>query len=65
MKKYIYYLRKAAAQSEAHAQFDLGLAYLRGVGVQNDKDAAYRWLQKAYLNGDKRAKDILKKLKRN
>ncbi len=63
IKKMIYYLKRAAAQSEAKSQYELALAYLRGSGVTRDMEDAKQWMQNAYVNGENRAKEILEKYK--
>ncbi len=63
LKKYIYYLRLSATKSEAHAQYELGLAHIKGLGVPKDMYRAKKWIQSAYLNGSSRAKKTMDKYK--
>lgn len=44
--------RKAADQSDAQAQFNLGTKYYRGEGVQQDYDKALMWIRKAADQGN-------------
>lgn len=44
--------RKAAEQSHARAQYNLGLMYLKGLGVPRDKALSRLWLSKAAQLGD-------------
>ncbi len=61
IKKMIYYLKKAAVQSEMKSQYELALVYLKGNGVTKDMEVAKQWMQSAYMNGENRAKKILEK----
>jgi TPR repeat protein len=45
-------LRAAAEQGNARAQFELGLAYARGVGIERDFAQAAEWYRKAALQRD-------------
>ena len=45
------YLRQAANNGNAYAQYLLGKLYLMGEGVPKDADAAYQWFTKAYYGG--------------
>jgi uncharacterized protein len=47
--------RERAAQGEAAAQFTLGLAYLRGAGVEKDLAAAEKWLRQSAEQGNAKA----------
>jgi TPR repeat protein len=47
--------RKAADQSYAGAQFNLGVLYANGNGVQQDYVAALMWLNLAAAQGDETA----------
>ena len=44
-----------AEANNARAQYNLGLAFLRGDGVQQNDKLAYYWTKRAAENGDKRA----------
>lgn len=43
----VKWLRKAAEQNHAHAQFALGISYLTGRGVAKDEAEAVKWWRKA------------------
>jgi TPR repeat protein len=43
----VNWLRKAAAQNVAAAQYNLGACYANGLGVTNDQVEAVRWIRKA------------------
>ncbi len=51
----VKWYRKAAEQGYAHAQTNLGMAYLNGVGVAKSDQEAAKWFQKAAMQGDVRA----------
>ena len=59
------WLRKAAEQTYADAEYFLGLAYLYGNGVGKNKDQAMEWMSKAAVQGDVRAKLYLELPKQN
>jgi TPR repeat protein len=44
--------RRAATQGHALAQFNLGVMYSRGQGLERDRDMSRFWLTKAAENGD-------------
>ena len=44
-------LRKVAEQGDADAQYDLGLCYYSGDGVEQDKSEAVKWSRKAAEQG--------------
>jgi hypothetical protein len=52
----------AALSGDAGAQFELGLAYTRGEGVQSDYTVASTWLILAMANGDRHAEDLVREL---
>ena len=54
--------RKEAEQGVPLAQYTLGLLYLEGKGVPQDKAEAVKWLRKAAAQGHAEAKEELKKL---
>ena len=56
------WLRKAAEQGDADAQYDLGLLYARGQGVETDAAEAVFWFYKAGDQGHKRALEALRDL---
>lgn len=51
--------RKAAAQEHVLAQFNLGIIYARGQGVDPDVAASLQWMQKAANGGDAGAQFFL------
>ncbi len=53
--KAIPVLEKAAAEGNAPAQYNLGVACFEGLGVRQDYRKAARWLQAAAAQGDTRA----------
>jgi len=52
----------AAEQNHASAQFNLGVAYLKGGVLPKDDKKAKQWFKKAAKQGNQKAKDTLKKL---
>jgi hypothetical protein len=52
----------AALSGHPDAQYDLGVAYARGLGVQSDYTVASTWLILALANGDRRAESLLREL---
>lgn len=58
-----YYL-KAARQGDAEAQYNLGVCYRKGYGVEKDLTEAVKWLRKAADQGFAEAQDMLRKLSR-
>ncbi|MCA1955421.1 MAG: sel1 repeat family protein, partial [Zymomonas sp.] len=54
-----FWYQQAANQGLVEAEFNLGIAYLKGQGVQKDKDKATFWLGKAADKGDSHAQDVL------
>ncbi len=47
----VMWLRRAAVQGHAEAEFSLGLAYAEGRGVKKDPQEAYGWMQRASKHG--------------
>ena len=45
------WLRRAAVQGYADAEFSLGLAYAEGRGVKKDPQEAYGWMLRASKRG--------------
>ncbi|HBZ54117.1 MAG TPA: hypothetical protein DEO88_01820, partial [Syntrophobacteraceae bacterium] len=43
----VIWFRRAAAQNDPDAQFNLGMAFLEGQGVKLDYAEAINWLRKA------------------
>jgi uncharacterized protein len=58
----VFWLTKAADQSEAGSQYELGVRYEMGQGVPGDKAIAINWYQKAAAQGNQLAKDALNRL---
>ncbi len=58
-KKAIIWFRKAAEQGHGDAQYFLGDAYMRGVGVAQDIGESIKWLTKSAEQGQGRAKHAL------
>ena len=54
--KMVHMLEEAADQGHAKAQFNLGGMYFQGQGVPQNTSEALRWLHKAQVQGDERAK---------
>ena len=54
--------KKRAAAGAAHAQYDLGVRYLNGDGVDKDLNAAQKWLQAAATQGHTQALRKLEEL---
>jgi len=58
------YLRMAAENGNAAAQFQVGEGYLRGkLGYNQNSEMAKLWYKRAALQNDKKAKERLKELK--
>lgn len=55
----VYWYRRAAEQGYARAQFALGKLMAQGKLVEQDDEAAFRWLTLAILNGSEPAKKEL------
>ena len=53
--------RKAAEQGDATAQYNIGLLYDEGLGVQKNGEEARKWIQKAADQGYLSAKEWLKR----
>jgi hypothetical protein len=47
---YVWF-RKAAELGDAYAQFNLGLMYKKGEGIERDYAAAFKWLRQAAQQG--------------
>ena len=56
------WLRRAADQGHAQAQYTLGLMYLKGSGVAKDEQEAVVWIRRAADQGLVQAKAALQKL---
>lgn len=61
-----FWLEKAAEQGDAGAQFDVGVAYRRGLlGVKQDSGRARFWLEKSAAQGDEDAQRALQEMNRS
>ncbi len=58
-QRILNFQRQNAASGNPSAQYDLGMRYLRGNGVEQDDVQAMEWLKLASQNGDSRAKKEL------
>jgi hypothetical protein len=56
-------MKRAAAQGDPRAQYNLGRSYLDGEELKQDKKAAKLWLTKAARQGHWRAIRLLKTLR--
>ena len=54
-QKFVY-AQRAAKQGNARAQFDLGLMYAKGDGVQRNEREAFKWFHKSARNNYTEAK---------
>ncbi|MBI4382782.1 MAG: SEL1-like repeat protein [Nitrospinae bacterium] len=57
-------LRKKAGQGDADAQYNLGIMYQLGRGVEQDFDESTRWYRKAAERGHAEARREVEKLDR-
>jgi hypothetical protein len=55
-------LKQRAEQGDAEAQFNLGLMYGSGRGVEKDEKEGVKWIRKAAEQGFEPAKAFFKKL---
>ena len=53
------WLRKAAKQGHAGAQYNLGVCYEFGYGVRKNRKKAVEWWQKAAEQGEEKAQERL------
>lgn len=63
LQRTIEFQKKRAEEGSPTAQYDLGMRYLTGDGVDKDVDAAQKWLKAAAKNGNKDAEKKLAELK--
>jgi TPR repeat protein len=56
------WLRKAADQGDASAQYNLGIAYAKGDGVAKNEAEALKWIRMAAEQGDLTARNTLQRL---
>jgi TPR repeat protein len=59
----VEWFRRASDQRDAQAQLNLGLLYYKGDGVERDLAQARAFLDLAARNGNKRAQELLERLK--
>lgn len=57
-EKAVYWFEKLAEAGRPEAQFNLGLHYAKGYGVNRDFETAARWMRKAAANGDDHAASL-------
>jgi TPR repeat protein len=62
LKKTVEFQKKKAEEGSATAQYDLGMRYLKGDGVDKDEEAGLKWLGEASKNGNHQAEKKLKEL---
>ena len=62
MSKAVEWYLNAAKQGHVNAQYNLGLCYAVGEGVDEDEEEAVKWLRKAADQGHVDAKKKLKEL---
>lgn len=62
-KTALSFLKVAAQQGNARAEYSLGYMYQHGEGVEADIDIAKSWYKKAAEQGHTKAKAALKKIK--
>ena len=63
LQRTIEFQKKRAEEGSPTAQYDLGLRYLTGDGVDKDIETATKWLKEAAKNGNKDAEKKLAELK--
>ena len=56
-KRGIQWFKRAAESGNSDAQYDLGNAYFKGIGVEQDKVLAVQWYKKAADNGNPKAQN--------
>jgi TPR repeat protein len=57
------WFRRAGTQGHAGAQYDLGLVYYNGWGVDRDPRQALGWINEAAKNGHPQAQETLQKFR--
>lgn len=60
----VYWFTKLAELDNSDAQFNMGLLYAKGIGVDRNFEKAIYWLEQASENGDDDAQDIIDKLEK-
>lgn len=53
VEKAVYWFTKLAELDNSDAQFNLGLHYAEGCGIERDFEKAAYWFERAAENGDK------------
>jgi TPR repeat protein len=56
---------EAARAGDADAGYEVGIMYLKGQGVEADRDEARRWLEQAERQGNERAASKLRRMQNN
>ena len=64
MQKAVEWYTKAAEQGNAVAQYNLGVCYNFGKGVEKDLQKAIEWYTKAAEQGDEDAQEALERLRK-
>lgn len=64
LKKAVYWLERAADMEVSIAQYNLGLFYAKGYGVERNFEKATYWMEKAAENGDEDAPALAEKFKK-
>ena len=59
LQRVVNFQRQNAASGNPSSQYDLGMRYLKGDGVEQDTKQAHDWLKLAAQNGNSRAKKEL------
>jgi hypothetical protein len=62
-QKVIEFQKQRAASGSASAQYDLGVRYLDGDGVEKNPELARKWLEASAKNGNRQAAKKLESLK--
>jgi TPR repeat protein len=56
--------RRAAAQGNTSAEIKLGWMYMTGRGTEKNLGEAYRWIEAAWLAGDRRGEEYLREIEK-
>lgn len=64
-KESLYWYKKAVAQEEPHAMYNLGRIYRDGCGVNKNADKARIWFEKSAKKGNEEAKKALAEMTKN
>ena len=62
VRKTVEYQKQRAEEGSATSQYDLGMRYLKGDGVEKDLELARKWLTKSAEGGNSQAKEKLSDL---